>query len=181
MICLYHTCYLILDYRYYQRKIYKTYYLFPFSTHLHVLFLLKQHRRLYNFSCTKLILRNFYYLKGQKLLLPQRPETFITSKAKRCFWHTMYMWVMYLYFKFFLQSYRRYSCLSFSLVLLTYIMGWRSLVLLFSHSIFMFIVSFLQSRVAIWIVSVALISTLNFEPFISWMVSVTKALCSHCW
>ena len=82
MICLYHTCYLILDYRYYQRKIYKTYYLFPFSTHLHVLFLLKQYRRLYNFSCTKLILRNFYYikgqkfyyLKGQKLLLPQRPK-----------------------------------------------------------------------------------------------------------
>lgn len=108
-------------------------------------------------------------------------ESFITSKAKRGFWYTMYLWVMYLYFNFFLQSYRRYSCLLFSLMLLTYIMGWRSLMLLFSHSIFMFIVSFLQSKVAIWIVSVALISTLNFEPFISWMVSVANGFCCHCW
>lgn len=86
-----------------------------------------------------------------------------------CPWYISYIAVDWIVYKHMSISNRRYSCLLFSLVLLSYILGWRSLALLFSHSIFMFIVSFLQSKVAIWIVSVALISTLNFEPFISWM------------
>lgn len=64
---------------------------------------------------------------------------------------------------------RRHVCLLSSVVLLTYILGWKPLLLQFSHCMVMFLVTLLQSKVAIWILSVLLISTLNFEPFISWM------------
>ncbi|XP_052058202.1 protein-cysteine N-palmitoyltransferase HHAT-like [Mytilus californianus] len=64
---------------------------------------------------------------------------------------------------------RRQTCLIYSLIVLTYLLGWKSLLLLCLHSVVMYLISLFQSKVLVWILSIALISTLNFEPFISWM------------
>lgn len=64
---------------------------------------------------------------------------------------------------------RRQTCLLYSLIVLAYLLGWKSLLLLCLHSVVMYLISLFQSKVLVWILSIALISTLNFEPFISWM------------
>ncbi|XP_060068989.1 protein-cysteine N-palmitoyltransferase HHAT-like isoform X2 [Ylistrum balloti] len=71
--------------------------------------------------------------------------------------------------------YKKLVLTAFSLGSLTFLMGWPVISLFLGHCALLYLTSLLQSTTAVWTVSITLLSTLNFEPFVSWM----KALNTH--
>ncbi|KAL5007970.1 hypothetical protein ScPMuIL_013551 [Solemya velum] len=71
------------------------------------------------------------------------------------------------------SQYRKVAFIVYSLICLSNVMGWRIICLIFAHSFISFVSSKLKSKKLVWIVSLFLLTTLNFEPGISWIKSLT--------
>ncbi|XP_076077671.1 protein-cysteine N-palmitoyltransferase HHAT-like isoform X1 [Mytilus galloprovincialis] len=69
--------------------------------------------------------------------------------------------------------YRRMVCLSYSVILLIYLLGWKTMLLQVLHCTVMYLVCLLQSKCLVWMMSIALISTLNIPACVTLMNSLT--------
>lgn len=65
--------------------------------------------------------------------------------------------------------YKKPLLTAYSLASLSFLMGWPVITLFLGHCALLYTTSLLQSTSAVWVVSIGLLSTLNFEPFVSWM------------
>lgn len=68
---------------------------------------------------------------------------------------------------------RRWVDLAYSCGVLLYLMGWRIILLFLCHCFFMFIISFTQSLIIVWVTSLGLLMTLNIDYTYSLMVIYT--------
>ncbi|XP_041353207.1 protein-cysteine N-palmitoyltransferase HHAT-like [Gigantopelta aegis] len=72
---------------------------------------------------------------------------------------------------------RKHVFLTYSLVCVSFVLGWRVVLFFIGHCCSIFLVSSLKSSVAVWITSLSLLATLNYEyflPFMKWLCAIQE-------
>ena len=88
--------------------------------------------------------------------------------------------ILYLFFSYMFLQLKVSTGLIYSLICLTYTVGWRVVLMFILHTIVTFLASRSRNTVVVWAVMLVQIAAINFQMFKTYQVCVTKVYIDSC-